>query len=232
MDAFHKAVLLASLGFGAVPNLSAADVTGIDRLDAADIRLAGKLGYRVKLVARARETEAGIHCQVGPVLLPPAHPLAAVDGALNAVLIDAEPVGRITLSGPGAGEGATASAVVGDLGRLFESRPAPVFGAPVGSLGQQFIAGPRATDADAFFLSLRLADRPGSLAALTQALAKAELSVAALIQEAVEGGEAAPVGIITHRTPHSHVARAMETVQTLEVVVDAPVLIRIEAARS
>lgn len=230
LDAFHKAVLLAAIAFGAAPDLGAAELQGIDSLDLVDLRLAAKLGYRIKLIARATQGEDGVVCDVRPTLLQPEHPLASVDGALNAVLLDADPVGRVTLSGPGAGEGATASAVLGDLGRLFEPRPEAVFGTPIGTMTRRFVRAATDGRTSGYFLRIMLADRPGSLAALTAALAKTELSVAALLQEPAAGQESAPVGIITHAAPTRAVRQAVELITTLPVVIGAPVLLRIEAA--
>jgi homoserine dehydrogenase len=229
LDAFHKAVLLGAMAFGAAPDLSAAELQGIDGLDLIDLRLANKLGYRIKLIARAMETADGVVCDVRPTLLRPEHPLASIDGALNAVLIDGDPVGRVTLSGPGAGEGATASAVMGDLGRLFDAKAEPVFGTPMRSMTNRFVRAQSEAKASAYFMRIKLADRPGSLAALTEALARTGLSVETLLQEPPAGQSFAPVGIIIHAAPVQAVRQAVHLIGELQVVVDAPVLIRIEA---
>ncbi|MFM8820369.1 MAG: homoserine dehydrogenase, partial [Phenylobacterium sp.] len=109
-DAAHKITILAALAFGGAPNFAAAEVEGITAVDLQDIRLAGDLGYRVKLIASAERAGEGARVQVRPFLIRKTHPIAQADGALNALYIEGERIGRIFLQGPGAGAGPTAAA--------------------------------------------------------------------------------------------------------------------------
>lgn len=124
-DAAHKVLILASIAFGAQPDFSQVQVEGIDKIQAMDIALANRFDYRIKLVGEAFRANGSVRCRVAPVLVSTSHPLAAVDGPLNAVVVEGEPVGRLTFTGPGAGAGPTAAAVMGDLARLFEGPATP-----------------------------------------------------------------------------------------------------------
>ena len=227
MDALQKAVLLGAIAFGAAPDASSAHLQGIERIELADLILARRLGYRIKLIAGAWKTEAGVACDVAPTLLPFGHPLANVDDALNAVVVDAEPVGRLTFIGAGAGEGATASAVVGDIGRLADARPGPVFGAPVAALTNRFVSPEAGAAEQAYYIRVRLKDRPGALAGLTSAFARAGVSVDSMVQDPGRDGGAL-VGVISHpcapEAARSAVAFAAEAGDAL----DAPLLVRVE----
>ena len=127
MDAAHKVLILASIAFGARPDFSQVQVEGVSEIEAMDITLANKFDYRIKLVAeafRANGKEGGVRCRVAPVLVQKEHPLAQVNGPLNAVVVEGEPVGRLTFTGPGAGAGPTAAAVMG-ISRACSKAPQP-----------------------------------------------------------------------------------------------------------
>jgi homoserine dehydrogenase len=122
LDAADKIAILASLAFGGRIKLDDVYCEGIRKISAADIAYAEKLGFTIKLlaIAQGRRPENGampteIELKVHPTLLPKHHPLATVDGVNNAVLVEADPLGEVMFYGPGAGEGATASAVVSDI---------------------------------------------------------------------------------------------------------------------
>ena len=110
-DAAHKLTILSAIAFGSRPDFDHVRIEGIERVSLADIRLAGKLGYRIKLIAKGALTENGVEMHVRPALLAFDHPLANVGGSLNALVVDAEPAGRLTFIGRGAGEGPTAASV-------------------------------------------------------------------------------------------------------------------------
>ena len=147
----------------------------------------------------------GVRCRVAPVLVPKEHPLAQVNGPLNAVVVEGEPVGRLTFTGPGAGAGPTAAAVMGDLARLFEGPATPPLGKPARELAPLITAANSATDQGSFFIGAKLADKPGMFAALTEELAEAGVSIDKLIQESAGDTGAAPVAIMTHPCPRAAV---------------------------
>lgn len=228
MDSAHKAVILAAIAFGAEPDFSSARIEGIDRLEALDLSFADKLGYRIKLVAEGRLQGRDVICDVAPRLLPLDHPLAKVDGALNAVMVDGDPVGRLTFIGAGAGAGPTASAVMGDVARLFQGGASAALGQPVSRLGLKFAKPDTLDEASAFYVRVRLADRSGTLARLSDALAQDGVSIDKLIQDSGGQSGAAPVVLVTHRCPERAIRHAVARLEGSDTVVDAPQVIRIE----
>ena len=227
-DAAHKVLILASIAFGAKPDFSQVSVEGVAEIEAMDITLASKFDYRIKLVAEASRSTSGVLCRVAPVLVRTDHPLAAISGPLNAVVVEGEPVGRLTFTGPGAGSGPTAAAVMGDLARLFEGEPQPPLGRPSALLADVIAAVKPDQDRGAFFIGASLADRPGVFAALTEALAEADVSIDKLIQDSAGDSGAAPVAIITHPCAKAAVQQALTRVAELKITVDEPRLMRVE----
>nr|WP_321361690.1 homoserine dehydrogenase [uncultured Hyphomonas sp.] len=229
MDAAHKAAILSAIAFSADLDFSKVSVSGIDKVSLLDLRLADRLGYRIKLIAEGVLTDDGVVCRVEPLVLPASHPLARVNGSLNTVRIEGDPVGAITLTGPGAGAGPTASAVMGDVAKMFRPAIRPAFGRAAHHTGRPFVQG-ALTEVAPFFLRVYLPDQPGALAALTEALAKEGVSVDKLLQESGEESGSAPVVIITHRCPRANMQAALERLEKIAKPIDAPRLIRIEAA--
>jgi homoserine dehydrogenase len=193
-----------------------------------DITLANKFDYRIKLVAEAFRAKDGVRCRVAPVLVQKEHPLAQVNGPLNAVVVEGEPVGRLTFTGPGAGAGPTAAAVMGDLARLFEGPATPPLGKPAKELAALITAAKGTADQGSFFIGAKLADKPGVFAALTEELAEAGVSIDKLIQESAGDTGAAPVAIMTHPCPRASVEKALAKVAELKITTDTPRLLRIE----
>lgn len=227
-DAAHKVLILAAIAFGAQPTFDQVQVEGIDKIEAMDITLANKFDYRIKLVAEAFRVNGAARCRVAPVLVSKDHPLAQVNGPLNAVVVEGEPVGRLTFTGPGAGAGPTAAAVMGDLARLFEGPATPPLGKPSRDLAPIIAKADSATDQGSFFIGAKLADKPGMFAALTEELAEAGVSIDKLIQESAGDSGAAPVAIMTHPCPRAAVEKALARVAEMKITADEPRLLRIE----
>src|SRR5579864_1681973 len=133
-DAGHKITILAALAFGCAPTLAAAEIEGVDGIELLDLRLAKDLGYRIKLVASAARSAAGVSVSVHPALAPLDHPLAQAGGPLNALFIQGRKIGRIFIQGPGAGAGPTAAAVAADIADVMAGAVRPVFQAKATSL--------------------------------------------------------------------------------------------------
>jgi homoserine dehydrogenase len=228
MDAAHKVLILASIAFGAQPDFAQVSVEGVDKIEAMDITLSNKFDYRIKLVAEAFRANGGVRCRVAPVLLHKDHPLAQINGPLNAVVVEGEPVGRLTFTGPGAGAGPTAAAVIGDLARLFEGPAMPPLGKPAKELAAIITTAKGSADQGSFFIGAKLADKPGMFAALTEELAEAGVSIDKLIQESAGDTGAAPVAILTHPCPRASIEKALAKIADLKITTDTPRLIRIE----
>lgn len=227
-DAAHKLTILAALAFRAAPNFDAVAVEGIERVTPADFAFARQLGYRIKLVARGERRRDGARLSVRPTLVRPTHPLGQIDGALNAIVIVAEPIGALVFSGPGAGAGPTASAVAGDVIDLLHSPQRPPFGAPIARL-TPMLAGVLDDRASRFYMRVMLKDQPGALAALAGALAAEAVSIDSVYQNPVGDGGVAPVVVTTQLCAPASLGRAVEAIGRLAVTADAPWLMRIEA---
>jgi len=229
IDAAHKLAILAALAFGRPVAFDAVHVEGIRAISAVDIAFATELGYRIKLLGIARQTEAGISARVHPCMVPQAAPIARVDGVFNAVVAEGDFVGRIMLEGRGAGAGPTASAVVADLIDIARGRATPVWGAGSGSLSSTPSVS-MASHVGAYYLRLMVVDRPGVIADVTAALRDAGVSMGSMLQRGRSPGEAVPVVIVTHETAESAMMSAIARIAGLDSVLETPALIRIEPA--
>ncbi|MDX2234211.1 MAG: homoserine dehydrogenase [Hyphomonadaceae bacterium] len=229
-DAGHKIALLAAVAFGAPPAYAAVEIEGVENVTLLDIRLAGKLGYRIKLIAKAERVDGSVRAHVGPALVAFDHPLAAVGGSLNAVVIDGDPVGRLSFVGGGAGAGPTASAVAADLLDLLAGDARPPFGRPVGRLVSQ----PPAARAEEgrFFLRILVHDKPGVIAAVADQLARAGVSIESFLQDPAGGGADVPIVLTTQRCPRGAVDAAVRHIAALDVVAAPPRMMPIEETRS
>ncbi len=229
MDAAHKIAILSAMAFSASLDFSKVHVSGVDGVGLLDLKLADKLGYRIKLIAEGVLADGGVVCRVAPMALPVAHPLAQVNGSLNTVRIEGAPLGAVTMTGPGAGPGPTASAVMGDVAKLFNPGVRSAFGRADHHVQRAFAEASR-DETSAFFIRARLSDRSGALARLSEALAAHGISVDQLLQESADDENASPIAIVTHVCPRRQVDAAMAQLSQLDVLVDAAHLIRIEAA--
>ncbi len=229
IDAAHKLAILAALAFGRPVAFGAVHVEGIRHVSALDIAFAGELGYRIKLLGLARQTEAGIEARVHPCMVPESAPLARVDGVFNAVVAEGDFVGRIMLEGRGAGAGPTASAVVADLVDIARRRLTPVWGAHSGALSD-VPSVPMTAHVGCYYLRLMVVDRPGVIADVTAALRDAGISLESMLQRGRSPGEAVPVVLVTHETREAAMRDALARIAALDAVLEDPAVIRIEPA--
>ena len=228
-DAAHKLAILAAIGFGAAVAFDQVEVAGITRIRAADIARAQALGYVIRLIGMAECEEGGTRLfqRVQPCLVPRSHPLAAVDGATNAVVAEGNFSGRLLFQGAGAGDGPTASAVVADLIDIARGDTGPPFSVPVAEL-EQLAAADGATRTGRAYLRFIVADRPGVLAEITAAMRDAGVSIESLIQQgqADEGGEVL-VAMVTHEGPERGVAHALELLRESPSLARPPLVLRL-----
>lgn len=225
-DAAQKLAILAHLAFGARVDWQDIPRTGIDRVDAVDVRYAQKMGYTIKLLAVAELYEGEeLELHVTPTLLRDGSPLAEVGGPFNAIRVVGDAVGPLFFHGQGAGQMPTASAVVADLidtcvGRtritfktleLWSSRPARVSAADY------------ATAEGRFYLRVLVRDHPGVLAQIANVLGAHDISIASVLQDERHtdaGGEVAsvPLVIMTHETTEGDVDRACGKIARLDCI--------------
>ncbi|WP_334164993.1 homoserine dehydrogenase [Phenylobacterium sp.] len=225
-DAAHKISILAALAFGCAPNYAAAEIEGIDQVDLLDIKLARDLGYRIKLVASADRSPDGVLVRVHPSLAPMSHPLAQAGGALNALFIEGTRIGRIFVQGPGAGAGPTAAAVAADIADVMTGAVRPVFQAPAGSL-QPFTPIDPSKMMGRAYLRFLVKDEPGVIAAVSETLAEAGVSIESFLQKPVENAEGVPIVLTTHAVAESVLTAAVERIAGLPAVLERPRLLRI-----
>ncbi len=249
IDAAHKATLMSAIAFGVPVQFDKAYIEGIADLDPADIRYAEQLGYRIKLLAITKrrddlrrspggtETGAagpgGIELRVHPTLVPSARLIANVEGAMNAVMVQADAVGTTLYYGKGAGAEPTASAVIADLvdiTRLHTADPdhrVPHLAFQPGAMQDTPIL-PIDQVVTSFYLRLQVADQAGVLARITGILAEHDISIDALLQRPsqhapAEGATRTDVIILTHDTVEGRMSTAIAQMQALPTVL-APII--------
>jgi homoserine dehydrogenase len=237
VDAAHKATIMSAIAFGVPVQFDKAYVEGITKLNAADIRYAEQLGYRIKLLGiTKRRTGAveGIELRVHPTLVPAKRLIANVEGAMNAVMVQGDAVGSTLHYGKGAGAEPTASAVIADLvdiTRLHTADPdnrVPHLAFQPGALHDTRIL-PIDEVITAFYLRLQVKDQAGVLARITAILAESDISIDALLQrESAEGEAQTDVIILTHDTVEGRMNRAIAQMQALPTVLAPIVRIRKE----
>ncbi|HEY0435293.1 MAG TPA: homoserine dehydrogenase [Phenylobacterium sp.] len=225
-DAAHKISILAALAFGCAPNYAAAEIEGIEGVELIDIHLARDLGYRIKLVASADRSPDGVLVRVHPSLAPLAHPLAQAGGALNALFIEGTRIGRIFIQGPGAGAGPTAAAVAADIADVMTGASRPVFQRPAGDL-KPFTPVDPAKSLGRAYLRLSVKDEPGVIAAVSETLAEAGVSIESFLQKPVENASGVPIVLTTHAVAESVLKAAIERIAGLPAVLERPRLLRI-----
>ena len=234
VDAAHKATIMSAIAFGIPVQFDKAHVEGITRLQAADIRYAEQLGYRIKLLGITKRREKGIELRVHPTLIPSTRLIANVEGAMNAVVVHGDAVGTTLYYGKGAGAEPTASAVIADLvdiTRLHTADPnhrVPYLAFQPGAMQDTPIL-PMAEVVTSFYLRLQVADQAGVLARITGILAEHGISIDALLQrESAEGEAQTDVIILTHDTLEGEMNKAIAQMQALPTVLAPIVRIRKE----
>ena len=225
-DAAHKISILAALAFGCAPTYAAAEVEGIDQIELLDLNLARDLGYKIKLIASADRSEDGVLVRVHPSLVAVDHPLARAGGALNALFIEGSRIGRIFVQGPGAGAGPTAAAVAADIADVMTGAVRPVFQAPAGSLRPFTPVDPSRSMGRAY-LRFLVKDEPGVIAAVSETLAEAGVSIESFLQKPVADAAGVPIVLTTHAVAESVLTAAIDRIADLPAVLDRPRLLRI-----
>ncbi len=219
-DAAAKAAILASIGFHT--RVGAADVhrEGIADVTAADMQAAAELDCVIKLLAiceRVRAIDGGdaVSARVHPVMLPKSHPLAGVDGAYNAVYVEAESAGRLMFYGPGAGGAPTASAVLGDLVAVARNKISGGRG-PRESAYAALPLQPMGQVPSRYHISLDVDDRAGVLASVATSFANAGVSISTVRQQG-RGSEATLV-VVTHTAPDAALSETVAKLSELDSV--------------
>lgn len=223
-DAAAKAAILASLAFGIWVRGDTVYAEGIDALDVEDVALAADLGYAIKLLAVAEESDEGVSVRVHPTLVPSDHPLASVRGAHNAIFVEGPEIDQLLFSGPGAGGDPTATAVLGDIiDAAREVRAGAQVTPPVRFAPRRLINFDDVSTR--WYLRLEVADQPGVLAQIAGAFGEQGVSLASVWQEG--RGTGATLLLVTHEAPESALRAARRDVEALDVVLRVAARIRV-----
>ncbi len=228
IDAGHKLSLLAAIAFGTKVSFNNVELEGIGNVSVEDIQLAEDMGYRIKLLGVAQMSGRGLEQRMTPCLVPADSPLGQLQGGTNMVVLEGDSVGQIVMRGAGAGEGPTASAVMGDILDIARGTRLPTFGRPASSL-EEPIAARSATPAS-YYLRMTLLDKPGALAKIATALGEAGVSIDQMRQlnQPNEADDKAVVLIVTHKAAPADIAHALTQFAATGVLMGEPVAIRIE----
>ncbi|HEU4853030.1 MAG TPA: homoserine dehydrogenase [Telluria sp.] len=239
VDAAHKATIMSAIAFGIPMQFDKAYVEGISKLQAVDIRYAEQLGYRIKLLGITRRAVVngveGIELRVHPTLIPAKRLIANVEGAMNAVMVQADAVGTSLYYGKGAGAEPTASSVIADLvdvTRLATADPesrVPHLAFQPNQLTDVAIL-PMSEITTSYYLRVYVKNRLGVMADLTRILADARISIDAVLQkEPAENATRLDIVLLTHQTQEKKMNAAIEKMEQLETVVGSVVRIRLES---
>ena len=224
-DAAQKAAILASLAFGCEVRDADVPRTGITAVTEVDLDAAGRMGHVVRLLAVAeRVGEGAVSVRVHPAMVPKDHPLAAVEGATNAVFVEGADAGPLTFAGAGAGGAPTASAVLGDLvcaarnRRVRRTERAPSLGRGLALLDPGDVV-------SAFYLAIEVADRPGVLAAVAGVFGTHGVSIQSMEQIGLH--DDARLVFLTHRATETAMAATVAELEGLDAVESTGVLLRV-----
>ena len=227
IDAAHKLTILAAIAFGQKPDFAAASIQGIREVSAVDFAFANQLGFRIKLVGVAAPGQVP---RMQTCLLPLSSQLAKVNGVLNAVEFIGEPIGSVIAIGPGAGGGATSSAVLSDIIDIAHDRGGMPFGRPVAQLVDSADQVGAAMADMPFYVRLMVVDEPGVLAGVTGILQNHKISVESLIQQGRAPGDVVALVMTTHETAENTLAQALDEMASLPSVKAKPVAMPIFSA--
>jgi len=232
-DAAHKLAIVTALAFGMEINLADTYTEGISKITPIDIDFARQFGYRIKLLAIAKNDNGRIEARVHPTMIPENNQLSKINGTLNAIMISGSAIGDVLLCGHGAGQLPTASAVLSDIVDIARNIMAGIARRiPVLSYQPEHIQRIPVMPMDELFTHyyLRLAalDKPGVLSIVSGVLGKHGISIKSVQQKGRHSTGAVPIVMLTHHARELDIKNAMAEISALDVVADEPMVIRIE----
>ncbi|MEM7027238.1 MAG: homoserine dehydrogenase [Pseudomonadota bacterium] len=234
IDAAHKLTILGSIAFGMPLQFEKTYTEGIGKIEQQDVVYANELGYRIKHIGITRKTAKGVEQRVHPTLIPERRLIANVDGVMNAVLVKCDAVGPTLYYGAGAGSEPTASAVVADVIDVVralttdpENRVPHLAFQPDAICDIEIL--PMEEVETAYYLRLKVIDKPGVLAVVTTILGDAGISIEAILQkESNDGNATVPVIILTQRVKEKFMNEAIAKIEANENIQGQIVRIRVE----
>lgn len=238
-DTAHKLAILTSLAFGTQIAADEIYIEGITKITPEDITAARDLGYRIKLLGVAQRTDSGVESRVHPTMVPLTSPIAQISSVTNAVAIEADIVGTLMMTGPGAGGAATASAVLGDIADIAKARPGhqhgPALGRPAALLEPYKRAKMRQHEGG-YFIRMSVFDKTGAMAAIATRMSEQDISLESIVQRrdkpraAVidKDQDAQTLILITHETHEAAISKALQAISSDGYMAAEPQMIRIE----
>ena len=226
-DVASKLKILAALSFNSFINNKSILVEGIKNIDQIDINNANQLGYKIKLVGVAESNKKKIIQRVHPALIKNNSYIAKINGVLNAVIVESNPVGQTVLQGEGAGTGPTTSSLISDLCSVLRGNIKFPF---VISDQKRNLAFFESIDDKRFSVYLRLdvRDKHGILSDIAKVMAKNKVSIKRLIQKPTVNKKNASIIIVTHDSKNSSFVKMLSSLKTKKYIINTPKFIRIE----
>lgn len=227
IDTAHKISILTSLAYGCSPNIENMYIEGIRRVSLRDMKFADELGYTIKLLGIAAQTENGIRQRVHPAMVKKDSMLGTVQGVYNAVLVEGDSAGRVFLEGRGAGAKPTGSSVVADILDIARGVKYKPFTLPVAALAQANFTGMESLRCS-YYLRLSVTDKSGVLAEVTRIFKEQKISLRSFLQHSPAPNENAQLVLTTHETNESSMLAAVKAISALDSMREPPYMIRIE----
>ena len=225
-DAGRKVAIMASIAFNSRVTFDDVYTEGITKITAKDIRYGREMGYEIKLLGVAKNTEEGIEARVHPMMIPSTHALASVKDSFNAVFVHGDAVGDAMFYGRGAGELPTASAVVGDIFDIVRNILAGCCGR-IGCTCYKKLPIKKMDDIESrYFLRLQVEDRYGVLASIASVLGNNCVSIAQIIQKA-KRQDLAEIVVITDKVRERHFRDALKVIEGMSLVKKISSVIRV-----
>ena len=211
IDAAYKMVILSQFAFGMDVQFDQVGHKGIRKITPQDVAVAQRLGYVIKLVGSIEETPSGLAAEVTPTFLPKAHPLAGVNGVMNAVYVESIGIGESMYYGPGAGQKPTATSVVADIIRIVRRLNEGTIGKSFNEYSRPVqLAKPEDVKSDYYF-SIQTPDMKGQLLKLAQIFNQEDVSFKQVLQEGAKDSVARVV-IITHQLNQTQLQHIIEKI--------------------
>ena len=232
-DSAHKLQILSSIAYGGYVDFDRIYVEGISSISPLDIKYAREFGYKIKLLAIAKESKGRLEVRVHPTLIPEHYILASVGGVFNAVYMKGDAVGPLLFYGQGAGQMPTASAVVSDIveiaqdilsGRPSRSNSLPLRKAEEAGIQIMDISEARSR----YYLRVSALDKPGVLSRVSGILGDHHISIASVIQKERHAESSVPVVMMTHEAREGDAREALKEINQLEVITAETICIRVD----
>lgn len=234
IDSAHKLSILASLSFGVPLSFKKIYTEGITRITPLDISFASEFGYKIKLIAMAKQVNRDVELRVHPTMLPKEHMLSGVDGVFNAVYVEGDAIGSALYYGKGAGEMPTGSAVVSDIVDIARN-------IKTGAVNRiQGMGMPEKPDLkikkmediySSYYFRFSALDKPGVLSKISGVLGAHNIGIKSVIQKGRGKEKAVPLVMMTHEAKEKDVVYALKEINKLSVVSGRTMYIRVEGRK-